>query len=278
MLLDLLGSGGTNASRTAATPESPLVVLPTRADSACDQQWSYETSQARFNTCCGSRRMGKTNGAIRRAARVLAKPGTWVHYVNLIRRNARKQFFMPLVRRLGLLGWNVRVNLSDMLIETPWGSFLQAFSVPDMGSIGTVKGDRSNLFMLDECQEPAEDLIEALIDVAATPMTTDYGGMIDLLGTVPEVEPCFFSEALDSVQWAHFHWTMFDHDLPESRDLKRARVEEVLQARGLSWEHPIVQREYLGKRVRDASKFVYDFDHARNTYDVGELAALARAA
>lgn len=233
------------------------------------------TSTARFNTVACSRRAGKTNGAWRRAAMMLARPNTWTHYVNLLRRNARTQFFLPLVRWLESR-WEVelRANLSDLMIETPWGSWLKAFSVPDMGAVGAVKGDRSDLFIIDECQEPADDVIEALVDVAALPMTTDTGGMIDLDGTVPEVEPCFFSKALDSADWTHFHWTMFDHDMPESRDLKRARVQEIITARGLSWDHPIVQREYLGQRVRDASKFVYDFDSTRNTFAAHELAEL----
>lgn len=258
-----------------AASAAPGVVAPTEADSACPEQWRYMSSRARFNTVACSRRAGKTNGAWRRAAMMLARPNTWTHYVNLLRRNARTQFFLPLVRWLEARKWPIRANLSDLIIETPWGSWLKAFSVPDMGSVGSVKGDRSDLFIIDECQEPADDVIEALVDVAALPMTTDTGGAIDLAGTVPEVEPCFFSKALDSSDWAHMHWTMFDHDLPEPREVKRARVEEIIKARGLTWEHPIVQREYLGRRVRDASKFVYDFDVSRNTFAAAELAAVA---
>lgn len=270
-MLDLLGRSARD--KGPGVVPGTFVSAPTRADAACDQQWAYMQSRARFNAIGCSRRAGKTNGAFRRAAMVLSRPNTWVHYVNIIRRNARKQFFLPLTRWLESRGWDIKINLSDMLIETPHGSWLQAFSVPDMGSVGAVKGDRSDLFMLDECQEPADDLIEAIIDVAALPMTVDKGGMLDLLGTVPEVEPCFFSKALDNAEWAQFHWTMFDHDLPESRVLKRERVQEIIDKRGLSWEHPIIQREYLGKRVRDASKFVYDFDFVRNTFSRAELEA-----
>lgn len=278
MLLDLLGSAGDR--REKAEPESTGcgVSPPTRADAACDEQWLYMTSAARFNTVACSRRAGKTTAAWMRAGMMLARPGTWTHYVSLLRRNARTQFFLPLLRWIEARGWPHKANLSDLIIETPWGSYLKAFSVTDMGSVGSVKGDRSDLFMLDECQEPQDDVIEALIDVAATPMTIDTGGAIDLLGTVPEVEPCFFSKALDSDRWSHFAWTMFDHDLPRPAAEKRADVEEVIRTRGLTWEHPIVQREYLGRRVRDASKFVYDFDLERNTYERYQLEQLVRPA
>ncbi|HET8772781.1 MAG TPA: hypothetical protein VFP80_03280 [Thermoanaerobaculia bacterium] len=272
MLLDLFG----RAAPGATTPQA-AAVPPGRADSACPAQWDYMSSAARFNTVACSRRAGKTTAAWLRALRSLSRPGTWTHYVSLLRRNARTQFFLPLLRWIEARGWPHKANLSDLIIETPWGSYLKAFSVTDMGSVGSVKGDRSDLFMLDECQEPADDVIEALIDVAATPMTIDTGGAIDLLGTVPEVEPCFFSRALDSDQWAHFAWTMFDHDLPRPAAEKRADVEQVVRTRGLTWEHPIVQREYLGRRVRDPGKFVYEFDWARNTFGRDELSELVAA-
>jgi hypothetical protein len=121
--------------------------------------------------------------------------------------------------------------------------------------------------MLDEAQENMDDVMTQLIDVAATPMLTDTGGMLDLLGTVPETEPSFFSDALDSPGWSHFHWTMFDHDHPRPREEKRASVQEIITARGLTWDSVLVQREYLGKRMRDPSKFAYEYLPERNDYD-----------
>lgn len=164
---------------------------PTLADSF-PPQWEYVTSSALFNAVCCSRRAGKTVGAVLRTARLLAtKPGSRVHYVTLIRRNCRKYFWWPLQAELARLGWKFEANETDLILQVENGSWVQAIGVDDIGGVKAVKGDRTDLFMLDEAQENLDDVMRALIDVAATPMLTDTGGMLDLLGTVPETEPSF---------------------------------------------------------------------------------------
>lgn len=232
------------------------------------EQWAYVTSDALFNAVCCSRRAGKTTGAVMRALRLMGtRPGTRVHYVTLIRRNCRKLFWRPLLAELDRRGWEYEANETDLIVSLANGSWLQAMSCDDLRDVKAVKGDRSSLFMVDECQENLDDVLRALIDVAATPMLTDSGGMLDLLGTVPEVEPCFFSEALDSPGWRAFSWTMFDHDFPDTRGVKRQRVQEILDKRGLTWDSPLAQREYLGRRVRDPSTAAYEYEPKRNDYE-----------
>lgn len=269
-------------------PRAPAV--PGEADAACAQQWLYICSTALFNAVCCSRRAGKTNGAVPRAIRVLAREGTWVHYVSLIRRNARKQFWRPLLRKLEQLGWerdhDYFVNETEMMISTAWGSHLQALSCNDVAGVSAIVGDRSDLFIIDECQEPNDDVITALVDRAATVMLVDTGGMLDMLGTPPEAEPCYFSEALDNDGWAHFHWTMFDHDFPRSREKKWETVKDICRRRGLRLDvreahndngrlelevgpdtHPLIAREYFGLRRKDPSKIAYEYQAVRNDYD-----------
>lgn len=272
--------------------------LPTLADSFLEQ-WGYITSTALFNAVCCSRRAGKTNGAIPRAILVLARPGTWVHYVNLIRRNARKQFWRPLLAYLKRLGWeegvHYQANETEMIISTAWGSFLQAMSCDSTAGTKAVQGDRSDLFIVDECHLPNDDVLQLLVDVA-TPMLTDTGGMLDLLGLPPEVEPCFFSRALDSLDedgkpiegegFKVFSWDQFAHDFPRSRELKWQSVKAAVAKRGFKLEvteatndngrlvlkvgpgtHPIVARQYFGLRVRDPSKVAYEYTPGFNDYD-----------
>lgn len=251
------------------------------------EQWAYVTSTELFNAVCCSRRAGKSTGAVWRAIWLMTtRPGARVHYVSLIRRNAKKHFWRPLLRTLKELGWSYRPNESDMILELPNGSWCQALSCPDHAAIKSVKGDWTDLFMVDECQEPNNDVLEALIDVAAMPMLTDKGGMLDLLGVAPEVEPCFFSDALDSDGWAHFSWTQFQHDFPVRRETKWERVQKACERRALPLNvqasndndgrlvlvplegtHPIVLREYFGKRAKDPSKLAYEYQPGRNDYD-----------
>jgi len=282
------GSGGDTPTIPPDGAVERGLRLPTMASSFLEQ-WAYVVSTALFNAVCCSRRAGKTNGAVPRAILVLARAGTCVHYVNLVRRNARKQFWRPLLNRLAKLGWvegrDYIANEGDMIVRTAWGSTLQAMSCDSTAGTKAVQGDRSDLFMVDECHLPNDDVLELLIEVA-TPMLTDTGGQLDLLGLPPEAEPTYFSDALDSDGWAHFHWTQFDHDFPRSREAKWASVKDSCQKRKLALDvteatndngqlvllvgpntHPVVLRQYFGKRARDPSKVAYEYRRGRNDYD-----------
>lgn len=274
------------------------LLVPERKHAACDEQWAYATCFESCAVCC-SRRAGKTNGAVLKAGVLLAKANKWGHYISLLRRNALTQFFLPLLDFLerpasrGGLGWrrdiDFTANLNNLMITTAWGSNLKAASCPTLGDVSNAKGDRTDWFAIDECQEPADDVITALVTVAAEPMTTDTGGAIDMLGTPPEAEPCLFSESLDNPGWRVFVWTQFDHDLPRSREQKWKTAKATFARRGLKFSvsetvndngqlqlkldqdpeatHPIVSREYFGRRVRDPGKLAYEYLPGRNDYD-----------
>jgi hypothetical protein len=253
------------AQGQTAGPQSAR--LPTEDGASCAEAWAYETSTALYNAVCCSRRAGKTFAAVRRAVRVLcSQPGAWVHAVSLIRRNACKHFWRPICALLRQLGWSYSANQSEMLLELSNGSWLQCLGVDDSGGTKAVQGDRSSLFIIDECHLPNDDVLTLLVDVA-TPMLVDTGGMLDLLGLPPEVEPSFFSDALDNPEWAHSHWDMFAHDYPRSREAKRASVEEIMRRRGLTWDHPIIKRQYRGLRAKDPAKQAYEYEKGRNDYD-----------
>lgn len=261
-MLDALGRLAWGERVASAQPRTP-----TEDGASCAEAWRYETSTALYNAVCCSRRAGKTFSGGRRAIRVLCEqPGAWVHCVSLIRRNARKHFWRPILASLRRLGWSFRANEGEMLLELSNGSWLQCLGVDDSGGTKAVQGDRSSLFIIDECHLPNDDVLTLLVDVA-TPMLVDTGGMLDLLGLPPEVEPSFFSDALDNPEWGHFHWDMFDHDYPRSREAKRASVEEIMQRRGLTWDHPIIKRQYRGLRAKDPAKQAYEYQRGRNDYD-----------
>jgi hypothetical protein len=218
------------------------------------------------------------------------------HYVNLTRNNARKQFFWPLVKFLesspkeGGLGWvrdqDFFVNVTDMIVSTAWGSTVQAFSCPTMSDVAKVRGDRTDWFFVDECQSPNNDVIEALVETSR-PMRNDTGGVLELSGTPPQVEPCYFSDACDSEGWAKFGGHQFEHDFPRSREEKWAFTKEAFIKSGTPFEvketvdangrlvleldedatHPSITREDFGRRRRDPTKTAYRYVKGRNDYD-----------
>jgi len=273
--------------RAPAAESGPGWTVPTEAESF-PEQWSYENSRALYNAVCCSRRAGKTTGAVRRHAALHAQlsPGSWTHFGSLIRRNARKHFWEPLKATFDRCGIAYEPNNTEMILRTQFGTYCQAFGCDDEAGTKAVQGDGSMLFTIDECHLPNDDILRKLVDVA-TPMLTDNGGMLDLLGLPPEVEGGFFSEVLDGGGFAVFGWTMFDHDFPRPREEKLADVIERCRRRGLPVEvtvtqgpdgrprvtmvadktHPIVARQYFGKRVKDPSTVAYEYVSPRNDYD-----------
>jgi hypothetical protein len=231
------------------------------------QQWAYVTSDARFNAVCCSRRAGKTVGdRLRKRLLMATRPGIRCHYATLIRRNCKKLFWEPIKDELSDDGWDFRWNDTDMILSLPNGSWLQALSCDDMRDIRTIRGDLSGDFSVDECQEPQDDVLEALAIKVAMPMLMDTGGSLNLLGTVPEVEPCFFSDALDSPKWRSFGWDCFANPHMDPEEIKRTCDEA-----GIGPGHPIYEREILGRRVKDPSKLAYEYDPGRNDYDPGKV-------
>ncbi len=254
------------AVKAVVSPRLISLPLPAEIDSF-PQQWAYEMSQGPMTTACCPRRAGKTHGAVRRQLRVaLSKPNAMTHFASLVQRNARKHFWTPAKDMLEKLGVPFCPNNMDMILTLPNGSRIQALSCHDEEKTKAVQGDYSDLFTVDECHLPNENVLSKLITVVV-PMLTDRGGMLDLLGLPPEYEGGVFSKYLDSDDWQHFHWSMFDHDHPRHRDLKREDVERYMKARGLTWESPEIQWQILGKRVMSPDKQAYEFRKGLNDYD-----------
>lgn len=283
--------------------------LPTRAEAACDQAWAYTTSDAPLNALYASRRAGKSYAAgDRHVLKLLtAPPGAWTHAGSLIRRNAKKHFWRPVMKRLDQLGWEYEANLADMILQTERDTWFQAFGCDDEAGTRAVQGDGSHLFTIDECHLPNDNVLQLLVDVA-TPMLTDTGGQLDLLGLPPQV-PGLFQRALDGLDedneplpdgigWRTFTWTQFDHDFPRSREEKLADVVRRVRDRGLKIEvietpgpdgRPVitcdpertsilVQWQYFGLRAVDPTKLAYEFQRGRNEYNPRERTALVEVA
>lgn len=238
------------------------LILPLESDSF-PEQWAYETSEARYNAVMCSRQSGKTTGARRRSRRMLAKrPGSRVIYATLIRRNCKKLFWQPIKAELHKAGVQFRCNDTELLMDLPNGSWMQALSCSGLDDLKTIRGDQADLFIIDECQEPNDDVLEALITKIVPPMLMKRGGMLDLLGTVPEVDPCTFTECLDSPRWRTFGWNCFQNIFMDPAEIRRTCDEA-----GIGPGHVVYEREILGKRVKDPSKLAYEYDPVRNCYD-----------
>lgn len=239
--------------------QAPLVTL---ADSFA-AQWPYISSTARFNAIVCSRRAGKSSAAVRRAAAVLAaRPGARVLYLTLVRRNARKYFWAPMRDYLRAHGCPHEANESGEkgLTITALGGYMEAGSCDDASDIEKARGDQWDLVIIDEAQAFRDEVIRALIDEAILPSLGDRRGSLDVLGTPPPAGPIgYLYDVYTGGAFARHHWTLF-----ENPHFPVGEVEELCKARGLTPDHAIYKREFLGEFIVDPDSLVYEYEAGRN--------------
>lgn len=259
-------------SRWTPAPQvvRPLGRIPTPEESF-PQQWDVVTSEARLNAVCCGRQGGKTSGARLLSRRRMGEAPRRVIYATLIRRNCKKLFWDPLKDEFSAAGWRFRHHDGDMILQLENGSWLQALQCSEMADLKTIRGDQADDFLVDECQEPNDDVLRALVLKIALAMLVKRKGRLFLFGTVPEAEPCFFSEKLDDPNWRSFGWEMTDNP-----HIDKAEALKVYAEAGIGPGHPIWEREVRGKRVKDPSLLAYEYLEGRNDYDPREVSFDAR--
>ncbi len=248
-----------------------LIAPPAITDEDCTRdgklhvgQWEYVNGIFRFNIGVCSRRAGKSEGAVRKATKkALGKPGARVAYVTLIRRNCKKYFFWPVLELLRKKGAGFEADQSDLIVKLHNGSFIQAFSVSELGDIETVLGDKWDLVIIDEAQSFRDDVIEELVVRGLFPQLLDRRGTLDLLGTPPPAgEVGYFWNTWSSGKFQRYRWTLFENPWIESSEVK-----ELVDAVGLTPDHAIYKREYLGEFCVDPNSLVFEYQTGRNDID-----------
>jgi len=253
---------------------------PTSAQWNYPRTWEIATSTASLNAVLTARQVGKTSAARLIGRLGMAKPGHRTIYATLIRRNCKKLFWRPLLDELTEDGWGVHErdehgrkasNDTDLVLEAPNGSWLQAVSCKTMADLETIRGDQCDDFIVDEAQEPNDEVLEALIFKIALAMLLRRNGRLFVEGTVPDFEPTVFTKIIDDPKWRTFghspvkgtkEISVFDNPFMDS-----AVVEAKCTEAGLVPGHPVYEREMMGRRVKDPSKLAYEYLEGRNDYD-----------
>jgi hypothetical protein len=265
LLLAVLGS-----MAVGQVPQAPAAVTgraPTFEDFSpkpFPKAWDYVTSEHRFNAVFGGRRGGKTVSMRARTIRQLAKKaGSRILYITLIKKNCRKLYWHPLKRELKARGWNFKPNETDLSLVTDGGGYVEATSCENMTHVGRVRGDGWDLVLIDECQEPRNDVQEALVEQVLVPSLVDSHGGLDMGGTPPPTQAGFFVEWMKRKGVKVWTWTMFDNPNIDAA----TEVQELFVDRGTGPGHPIYEREIMGRLVTDPTALAYEYLEGRNDYD-----------
>lgn len=243
-------------------------------------QREFIEDDSRFVAGLCGRRAGKSDGAVLKALRAATDhPGTIVPYIALSRPHAKRIVWPKLLfwnRRLEL---DAKFNHAELTMTLPRsGSVVSLGGANDDSEIERYRGGAYPLVVLDEAQA-FRSFIEQFVIEILLPATIDYEGQICLIGTPNQACFGYFHDATtgcltteDGGSMFSVHkWTGFDNPniddkyrKTEHGDVNRAlqeassRLMQTARAAGLSENHPVFKREYLGQWVRDAEGLVYE--------------------
>lgn len=160
-------------------------------------------------------------------------------------------------------GWK-RTAASGKL-RTPSGAIFRIVGLDNKKQVGKIsRGGNTVLFITDETQE-FPHLLEALL-IAAGPALAQTRGCFLALGTPTHNESDYWAAVCDGAAgFVRVHWTLRDNPFL-GRDPDELLAEE-RERNGWAETHPTYVREYLGRRCKDPSQLVLEFDVA-NECDV----------
>lgn len=227
------------------------------------KQLAFVMDEKAYATAVTSRRAGKTVGCgadLLYTAKTV--PNSVSLYITLSRTNA-KILLWPILKRINqekhLLG---EPNESDLAMRFPNGSSIYLSGVKDVSEIEKFRGMAIKKVYLDEAQA-MKPYIKELIDDVLDPTLIDHDGKMRVIGTPGAIPVGYFHEVSTSPQWSHHDFTIWDN--PFIKDPK-ARLDLVLSRRGITIDHPSIQREWFGRWVLDLEALVICYNKGKNDY------------
>lgn len=229
-----------------------------------DKQYAAITDPALFGTDTTTRRAGKTTGRVADHIDTALKfPRSTSTYITTTHKNAKAIMFPILCQVVRDHKVAATPNITDLTMGFPNGSIIHLAGANDSQKIHNFRGMKQKLVTIDEAQS-MRPYIKELIDEVLAPSLFDENGRLRVTGTPGPVPVGYFFEISHSLHWAHHFYSLFDN--PFIQDAQ-ARLELELKRRGVSVDHPSIQREFFGRWVLDTDALVLKYDEAKNHYD-----------
>jgi phage terminase large subunit len=236
-----------------------------------EKQLAFVQDEAPFKTAVCSRRSGKTIAcAADLTHTAINTPNVVVLYITLAASNAKKLIW-PAIKKFNeeykLNGIPNEVELS-MTFQN--GSTIYLSGAKDKSEIEKFRGLPIKKCYIDECQSFRAH-IQDLIDDIIEPALLDHAGTLCLIGTPAPVPTGYFHEcAHNNDLWTHHHWTFFDNfELPAIKNDGKTHqqlLDRVLKRRGITTDHPSIQREYFGRWAFDTDSLLIKYKPTVNDF------------
>lgn len=234
------------------------------------EQLDFVKDPSRFATAVCSVRAGKT---ISCAADLIdtaqSNPGTICLYITLSRTSAKKIIWADLRRIIRQFKIKAAFNETDLSVKFSNGSFIYCSGASDETEIEKFRG-LSNVVLayVDECQAFRSYLKELVEDILIKRLY-DTNGRCRLIGTPGPVPAGYFYDMAQSSKWAHHAWTLHRNPFLQAKSGMTADqlIQQDCTMRGVTLDHPSIQRECFGRWVLDRNSLLLNYTTEKNHYD-----------
>ena len=234
------------------------------------EQLDFVKDPSRFATAVCSVRAGKTVSC---AADLIdtaqSNPGTTGLYITLSRTSAKKIIWADLRKIVREFKIKAKFNETELSVKFDNGSIIYCFGASDETEIENIRGI-SNVILayVDECQAFRSYLKDLVEDILIKRLY-DTNGRCRLIGTPGPIPSGYFYDMAHSEKWSHHAWTL--HKNPWIEKKSGITVEQLIQQdcdmRGVTVDHPSIQRESFGRWVLDKNSLLLNYSSDRNHYD-----------
>ena len=203
---------------------------------------------------CG-RRQGKTTLNARLLIQKCLTPNSPCFYVHMTFANAIAQCYDECLKVAAIAGLitTTGTSRSDGKIVFSNGSTIQFRGTNNEAEQQKLRGFKQEIVIIDEAQ--AQRALKPLIDDVVEPLLKDYSdSQLIITGTPPRISGTYFELCWNDSNWKHYSWTMRNNVfIPNYENV----LAEVCKEKGLTFDSPLIQREYMGKFVRDTEQQCY---------------------
>lgn len=239
---------------------------PNLAELLFPKQLAFVLDQAREGSACCTRRAGKTIGIVVKLSRTAAaRPGSVGLYLTSTRIVAKRNAWEALKEWAPLFGFTLEPLEAELCVRHPNGSRVYLSGAKDRAEVEKYRGMPLAIVVIDESQS-FRAYIEQLVDDVLAPALMDFAGSVWLVGTPGPVPIGYFFRATRNAAWARHFWSAADnpHILRKSGRSFDELLEHELKRRGVTIEHPSIQREWFGQWALDVDSLVFKYNEALN--------------
>jgi len=183
--------------------------------------------------------------------------------------NAKRLIWKELKKINEDFGLGGKTNESELTITFSNRSVIYVAGAHHASEIEKFRGLPLYLVYIDECQS-FRAYLQGLVDDVIGPALFDYAGTLCLTGTPGPVPAGFLYQASQAQTWSHHAWTMFEnpHLTAKSGMTTQQLLEREMARKGVTIDHPTIQRECFGRWVVDSDALVFKYKAEKNHFDV----------